>query len=76
MQSTRPELGIEGLKNLYVIVPPFNVQKEIAEYLDARCAEIDDVIKAKQMQLISLKGHKESIIFEYVTGKKRVKEVQ
>lgn len=76
MQSTRPELGIEGLKNLYVIVPPFDVQKEIAEYLDARCAEIDDVIKAKQMQLISLKGHKESIIFEYVTGKKRVKEVQ
>ena len=32
MQSTRPELGIEGLKNLIVVVPPKEEQDDIAQY--------------------------------------------
>lgn len=76
MQSTRPELGIEGLKNLIVVVPPLNVQKEISKFLDCRCAEIDEIITIKKKQLLSMHKHKASLIFEYVTGKKRVKEVQ
>ena len=75
MQSTRPELGIEGLKNLMVVVPPLAIQREIARYLDERCDAIDAVIKAKQAQLDTITNHKSSLIFEYITGKKRVKEV-
>ncbi len=37
MQSTRPELGIDGLKNLKVIVPPLDSQKAIAEFLECNC---------------------------------------
>lgn len=76
MQSTRPELGIEGLKNLIVVVPPLEEQNDIAKYLDQRCREIDEVFSIKNEQLSAMKKHRDSIIFEYVTGKKRVKEVQ
>ncbi len=76
MQSTRPELGIEGLKNLIVVVPPKEEQDDIAQYLNQRCKEIDEVISIKSEQLLTMKKHRDSIVFEYVTGKKRVKEVQ
>lgn len=75
MQSTRPELGIEGLKNLILTVPPFDIQQHIARFLDDHCAKIDRVLHEKGKQLSVIKQHKKSLIYEYVTGKKRVKEV-
>lgn len=76
MQSTRPELGIEGLKNLILTIPPFDIQQHIARFLDDHCAKIDRVLHEKGKQLSVIKQHKKSLIYEYVTGKKRVKEVQ
>lgn len=76
MQSTRPELGIEGLKNLILTVPPFDIQRHIARFLDDHCAKIDRVLHEKGKQLSVIKQHKKSLIYEYVTGKKRVKEVR
>ena len=76
MQSTRPELGIEGLKNLIIIIPPLDAQQCIAEYLDNRCAKVDEIIRTKKEQLSAIKKHRASIIYEYVTGKKRVTEVK
>ncbi|MBO6204575.1 MAG: restriction endonuclease subunit S [Selenomonas sp.] len=74
MQSTRPELGIEGLKNLVVIVPPFDEQKKIAAYLDIMCEKSNNVLNEKYYQLDKINNYKSSLIYEYVTGKKRVKE--
>lgn len=76
MQSTRPELGIEGLKNLILTVPLFDIQQHIARFLDDHCAKIDRVLHEKCKQLSVIKQHKKSLIYEYVTGKKRVKEVR
>lgn len=75
MQSTRPELGIEGMRDLVVVVPPLTTQERIAEYLDERCAKTDEILQAKKTQLDVMRKHKASIIYEYVTGKKRVTEV-
>lgn len=75
MQSTRPELGIEGMRDLVVVVPPLTTQERIAEYLDERCAKTDEILQAKKTQLDVMRKHKSSIIYEYVTGKKRVTEV-
>ncbi len=75
MQSTRPELGIEGMRDLIVVVPPLTTQERIAEYLDERCAKTDTILQTKMAQLEVMKKHKTSIIYEYVTGKKRVTEV-
>lgn len=44
-------------------------QQEIADYLDAKCAEIDELIKVKQEKIETLKQYRQSLIFEAVTGK-------
>ena len=49
---------------------PFEEQEEISVYLDAKCAEIDRLIAAKQQLLTELESYKKSVIYEYVTGKK------
>ena len=69
---TRASLGQTLLKGLSITVPPKSVQREIAEYLDAKCAEIDRLIATKQQFLTELETYKKSIIYEYVTGKKEV----
>ena len=46
------------------------------EYLDEKCKSIDDIIKDKHQQLLTIQQHKKSLIYEYVTGKKRVAEVK
>lgn len=75
MQSTRPELGIEGLRNLVVTAPPLDIQRKIASYLSDRCSDINSIIDSKDKQLEKMRNYKQSLIYEYVTGKKRVKEV-
>ena len=60
------------IDNIWVPIPPFNEQKEIAEFLDEKCGVLDESIAAKQAQIEKLKAYKVSLIYEYVTGKKQV----
>lgn len=69
---TRASLGQTLLKGMSVIVPPKSVQKEIAEYLDDKCADIDALVAKKQQYLTEIENYKKSQIYEYVTGKKEV----
>lgn len=55
-----------------IITPPLAEQRAIADYLDRKCAEIDELIAIKQQKIEALKEYKKSVIFEYVTGKKEV----
>lgn len=63
-------------RNIDVPVPPFNEQKKIAEFLSKKCSEIEAIIAEKESQLDSISKYKKSLIYEYVTGKKRVKEAE
>lgn len=60
------------LSNTYLILPPLDEQQEIADYLDNKCAEIEQIIADKKSQIETLDGFKKSLIYEYVTGKKEV----
>ena len=51
-------------------------QNAIVAELDHKIPLIDSIISEKEKQLFAMKNHRDSLIFEYVTGKKRVKEVQ
>lgn len=51
---------------------PIEEQQQIANYLDKKCAEIDEMTSIKQQKIEQLKEYKKSIIYEYVTGKKQV----
>ena len=55
-----------------VILPPKEEQLKIVEYLDEKVQQINKVISLNQEKILELKDYKKSIIFEYVTGKKRV----
>lgn len=60
------------LSNTYLILPPLDEQQEIADYLDNKCAAIEQIIADKKSQIETLDGYKKSLIYEYVTGKKEV----
>ena len=63
------------LLNMFIVLP--SVEKEakgIADYLDARTAAIDAVLDTKRKQLDVLKRRRQSLIYEYVTGKRRINE--
>ena len=66
------DLRWNKLANLPYPVPPFEEQRQIADFLDQKCSEIDQTISEKQQQLETLAEYKKSLIYEYVTGKKEV----
>ena len=60
------------MRRINVPVPPIAEQKKIADFLDGKCAEIDEIIALRTEQINQLKDYKNSLIYEYVTGKKEV----
>ncbi len=70
--TTLPIINNSYLGQKSIPVPPLPVQQAIATYLDEKTSQIDSLIALKQSKIESLKEYKKSIIYEYVTGKKRV----
>lgn len=68
----RWRLPADMFLNFLIPIPPLDEQKEIADYLDEKCAEIDTLIEKKQQFLAEIANYKKSLIYEYVTGKKEV----
>ena len=65
-------LSAENVANYYITLPLSTEQKEIAAYLDAKCAEIDGLIAKKEQLVKELESYKKSLIYEVVTGKREV----
>jgi len=66
-------IAFSNFGNTYIPYPPLDEQKAITSYLDEKCSEIEGLINEKKKQLLTLDEYKKSLIFEYVTGKKEVK---
>lgn len=62
----------DQFRSIKVVVPPLEEQKEIVDYLDAKCAEIDKLIAKKEQLVKELESYKKSLIYEVVTGKREV----
>lgn len=73
--SAMPRTVLSKIVNYLGIECPKDEQVEICDYLDEKCANIDGIVSLKEKQLEAIKQHKKSLIYEYVTGKKRVTEV-
>ena len=65
-------LSAENVGNYYITLPNSAEQKEIADHLDAKCAEIDKLIAKKEQLVKELESYKKSLIYEVVTGKREV----
>lgn len=71
-KNLRHSLTEDQLGAIKQLVPPLDEQQEIADYLDNKCAEIEQIIADKKSQIETLDGYQKSLIYEYVTGKKEV----
>lgn len=65
-------ISASDIANIKIPVPSLIEQQKIANYLDEKSSQIDSLIAIKRDKILELKDYKKSIIFEYVTGKKRV----
>lgn len=66
------DLSFADFINLPFLVPPLEEQKEIAAYLDERCARMDELVAQKRELLQELAAYRQSLIYEYTTGKREV----
>lgn len=66
-KNLRHSLTEDQLGAIPVIVPPIEEQQRIADFLDAKCAEIDALTADIQTQIDTLEQYKRSVITETVT---------
>ena len=69
------DFRFETFANVSLPVPTLEEQRDIIDYIDAKCADIDATIALKEQKQEKLKEYKKTIIFEYVTGKKQVANI-
>lgn len=70
--GTQQNIGMKTLETLKLCVPPIDIQMQIAQTLDSRCETIDGLIEEKEALIIDLESYKKSLIYEVVTGKRKV----
>lgn len=70
--TTVKHLANGDIGNADICLPPEDEQTAIAAYLDSKCAAIGGIILEKEDLIRELENYKRSLIFEVVTGKRRV----
>lgn len=66
-KNLRHSITEEQLGNIKIILPPLSEQQAIANFLDAKCAEIDGLLEDLDKEVKTLAEYKKSIIAETVT---------
>lgn len=70
--ATFKHLTKEKLGRIPFVYVPKEEQESIVSYLDRKCSLIDGIILEKEELIRELENYKRSLIFEVVTGKRRV----
>lgn len=65
--TTFKEISADAFANFKLPYPDYMTQKRISSFLDAKCAEIDALIAAKEKTNALLRERRQSIIYEAVT---------
>jgi type I restriction enzyme S subunit len=61
---------------IVIALPPLDEQNAIADYLDARCSEIDQMIEALQKEIFHMIEYRTRMISDVVTGKVDVRGIE
>lgn len=64
--GVRQGMSFDDLRKLLLVAPPFHIQQQIANFLDDKCADIDQLIALQQQMIDELKAYKQSVITEAV----------
>lgn len=67
-----PRASWDFTGGMRIALPPISEQDCISSYLEIKCSEVDTFIIEKQNIIQKLDAYKKSLIFECVTGKKRI----
>ena len=65
--TAQPLITSSKLKNQITPFPTLSTQQHIANFLDSKCAEIDELIALQETMIEELKAYKQSVITEAVT---------
>lgn len=57
----------QEMKRISIVSPSYQEQQRIAEFLDRKCAEVDEMIALQEQIIEELKAYKQSVITEAVT---------
>ena len=70
--SIIPKLTQSDMNRIDIPLPDICIQIKITSYLDTQCGIIDSQIEDRKKLVDKLTALKQSMIYEYVTGKKMV----
>ncbi len=60
------DLHVDDFLNTYIPLPPLNEQRRIADYLDAKCTEIDGAIKSAESSISDYKAYRNALVYQTV----------
>ncbi|MBT1028386.1 hypothetical protein BSR14_08350 [Streptococcus salivarius] len=71
----RDGLNLQLVSN--IVIPLFEIeeQQKIAYFLDKKTVQIDQLIQIKNKQIGNINKQRQTLIYDYVTGKRRGKEI-
>ena len=72
VNTCRLKVPKDELKSLLIPIPPIEEQRKIVDYLTDKCNTINALVAEKEALLADLESYKKSLIFEVVTGKRKV----
>ena len=61
-----------NLKNIIIPIIPIEEQYSTLEVLDRQTSDVDSLIKIKQKHIENINKQRQTLIYDYVTGKRRV----
>lgn len=65
--TAAPKYNLTDVKRTWILFPPLETQKQIADFLDAKTEKIDSLKRDIQKQIETLEQYKKSVITETVT---------
>ena len=65
-------VGKESMYKAKILLPPITEQTIIVDHLDRKCQALDSLIAEKEALIKDMEAYKKSLIFEVVTGKRKV----
>ena len=70
--TTIPNLSLNTLRNTEICLPDYSIQKQLAKTIKKMIVKMDSLIAEKESLINDLEAYKKSLIYEVVTGKRRV----
>ena len=70
--GTQPNISQNLIKNWSIPQPKSEEQVQIVDFLDKKTVQIDKLIQIKNEQIKNINKQRQTLIYDYVTGKRRV----